>query len=214
MWKFKERLLDVFEKLFGLPSAAELFERRDVLERTSLECMKLMEMHALDDRADVKHRTDKIVANLDYVGKYYSPQVIFAIPTARSFKDLVGQLGANGVRRLEEDYGTPKKFIEAIRVRMLTEAKNEEPKYKRWFDIHGIQVSNSEFIMFMRTLALRFSGQLSEVDCDDYWDNSTRTQVIKSQISFVRTKAISLDNMKKLVREVLSGYSGIDFKLK
>lgn len=210
-----QRVKIALEKLFGLPSAAAIFNRPDIIERSALECMKLMEMYNLDEGNDVRHWIDKIITNLDFTGRYYSPQIILALSTVSKFSELTNWFGVNGVKALERLYKNPEGFINTVRQRMLTEAKNKEPKYKKWFDINGVQVSNMEFKFFMKLLALRFTDQINLENTEDYWSKSTRKLISKTPINFSKKPTLNNKNQYvQIIREVLSGYTGLDFSTK
>ena len=73
--------------------------------------MKLLEMHEMEDGANVKHWIDKILANLRLSSNHFSLPVIFAIPCVKRFSELSKFIGANEIKLLEKEFGDSNGFI-------------------------------------------------------------------------------------------------------
>ena len=161
--------------------------RKNVLERFPLELMKMMEMYEYNDGIDVPHWAEKpLVPICDALG-LYTPQELLATIIQRTFDETIAVYGVNGSKLLKKKFGTPDKFVDAVRNRMLTESHRpgEDPKYVAWFKTHPPKVSNEDFVRFVKTLALCLSEQLSADSIkDEYWEPQTAAIVRTTKVNY------------------------------
>ena len=180
------------EKNFSIINSKDDLMNFEILSRVPLEIMKVLEMYDYQGGKWVHHwAIVKVVNNLAvYAIKSGIPTQVLLI-ACENDRTLVSKvLGSNRNTLILDICGLPDNFIELVRDKMLTETKNNsntttsEPAYSSWFKANKCQVSNDDFKMYIKYLALSLSGQIDPYSHYSIWDREVQLDLKKLSVNY------------------------------
>lgn len=215
--KNEEKLFSEFlcEKNFAIIDSKDNLLNFEVLSRAPLEIMKSLEMYKYLGGKWVYHwAIVKIVNNLAIyaINSGISPQTLLI--GCEDNRNLVSRvLGSNREKKITESFGLPDDFINLVRDKMLTETKNNsntsssEPAYNSWFKSKSCSISNNDFKMYIKYIALSLSGQIDPNSHYSIWDRDVQSDIKKLSIDYNYINR-NLDSVSRIIARCIFNIRG------
>jgi hypothetical protein len=166
-------MIEFRQKEFGRVDKLNDLSSFDIITRGPLEIMKAIEMMDYDG-VDIFHWVgEKFVSTgfKTFAGVNRTLQLSLSLAIEDNYTTLNRFLGTNLVNDFIDKFKDWDGFIEKTKSKLLTETKNGEPKYARWFNNNQIKYSNKEYKNIYKFIALALSGQIEFDIYSDYWNN-------------------------------------------